>query len=458
METETVAVILAAGLGTRMRSVRPKALHPLAGKPLLEHVLALAASLDPARVYIVLGHGRVEVEARVGTRAITVTQEAQLGTGHALRQAMPLIGDGADVIVLSADQPLIRPESLRALLVERRRGAAAAFLTAVVAAPAGYGRVLRDAAGEFSGVAEEKDATPAQRAIREINAGTYCFAAAPLREALAALEPRNAQGEYYLPDALGAMRAAGRRVATAAAEAEEALGVNDRRQLAQAEDILYARARDRWLDAGVTLCAPETIRIGPDVELAPDVTILPFSMLGGRTRVEAGATVGPYTVLEDCVCGAGAAVEQSTARQAVIGADCVVGPYAYLRPGTVLAGGVKVGDFVEVKNSRIGEGSKVPHLSYIGDAEVGAGVNIGAGAITCNFDGRSKHRTAIEDGAFVGSNVNFVAPVRVGRSAVVGAGSTITADVPPGALGLERSEQRVVPDWPGAARTDANSR
>jgi bifunctional UDP-N-acetylglucosamine pyrophosphorylase/glucosamine-1-phosphate N-acetyltransferase len=210
---------------------------------------------------------------------------------------------------------------------------------------------------------------------------------------------------------------------------------------------VYARVRARWLRAGVTLRAPETIRLGPEVELAPDVTVLPFSLLSGRTRVETGAVVGPYAVLEDCVCGAGAVVEQSTARQAVIGPDCVVGPYAYLRPGAVLAAGVKIGDFVEVKNSRFGEGSKAPHLSYIGDAEVGAGVNIGAGAITCNYDGKEKHRTVIEDGAFVGSNANFVAPVRVGRGAVVGAGSTITEDVPAEALGLERAKQRLIPNW-----------
>ncbi|MDR0435059.1 MAG: NTP transferase domain-containing protein, partial [Gracilibacteraceae bacterium] len=232
MQTETVAVILAAGLGTRMKSSRPKALHQLAEKPMVEYVLALAASLDPARVYIVLGSGREEVEAYVGERAIAVPQEKQLGTGHALRQAMPLIGDGADVVVLSVDQPLIRPESLQALREECGRGAAAAFLTAVLPAPAGYGRVLRDPAGEFAGVVEEKDAAPEQLAIREINAGVYCFAAAPLRAALAALAPQNAQGEYYLPDVLGGLRAAGMRVATARAAAEEALGVNDRAQLA----------------------------------------------------------------------------------------------------------------------------------------------------------------------------------------------------------------------------------
>ncbi|MDR1603501.1 MAG: bifunctional UDP-N-acetylglucosamine diphosphorylase/glucosamine-1-phosphate N-acetyltransferase GlmU [Gracilibacteraceae bacterium] len=449
METETVAVILSAGLGARMKSARPKVLHRLAGKPLLEYVLTLAESLRPACVYIVLGHGRAEAEAYAGLRAIPVTQAEQLGTGHALAQAMPFISDRADLVVLSGDQPLIRPETLAALRAEhRRRAAAATLLTAVTEEPAGYGRVLRDGAGEFAGVVEEKDATATQRAIREISAGTYCFAAGPLRAALAAIKPANAQGEYYLPDALGLLLAGGGRVATAPVpDAAEALGVNDRSQLARAEECLYARVRARWLRDGVTLRAPETIRIGPDVELAPDVTIEPFSLLSGRTRVETGAVVGPFTVLEDCVCGPGAAVEQSTARQAVIGADCLVGPYAYLRPGTVLAAGVKIGDFVEVKNSRFGEGAKAPHLSYIGDADVGAGVNIGAGTITCNFDGRDKHCTVIEDGAFIGSNTNLVAPVRVGRDAVVGAGSTITRDVPAEALGLERAEQREVRRW-----------
>jgi bifunctional UDP-N-acetylglucosamine pyrophosphorylase/glucosamine-1-phosphate N-acetyltransferase len=335
----------------------------------------------------------------------------------------------------------------------QRRAAAATLLTAEMDDPSGYGRVRRGAAREFIGVIEEKDATASQKVIREINTGTYCFAAASLRAALAKLTPRNAQKEYYLPDVLGILAAGGGRVETVrATEAAEAFGVNDRIQLAGAEEIIYARIRARWMRAGVTLRAPETIRIDPDVELAADVTIHPFSLLSGRTRVEAGAVLGPSAVLEDCTCGARTTVEQSTARQAAIGADCAVGPYAYLRPGTVLADGVKIGDFVEIKNSRIGEGSKVPHLSYIGDAEVGAGVNIGAGTITCNFDGHDKHRTVIDDGAFVGSNANFVAPVRVGRNAVIGAGSTIDRDVPAEALGLERAEQRVIPHWrlPGA--------
>jgi len=445
---QLTAVILAAGKGTRMKSELPKVLHRLAGATLIDHVLAKVEELGVEQVLTIVGHGREAVADHIKGRSEIVVQEPQLGTGHALLQAAPYLRDDCSVMVLSGDQPLLTTRTLQAMLdLHRESEAAATVLTALLDNPYGYGRIIkRD--GRFKGIIEEKDANTEQKKIREINTGTYCFEAGPLKSALQKITPQNAQGEYYLTDVFNILLNSGQKIETYCLEdSNEAFGINNRVQLAEAEDIFYDRIRHHWMLEGVTIKNPSSVFIDAQAVLSPDVVIEPFTIIKGQTVIQEGAVIGPYTTLEDCVCGKGCRIENSVARQAVIGEACQIGPYAYLRPGTVLAHGVKVGDFVEIKNSKIDEGSKVPHLSYIGDSIVGKKVNIGAGTITCNYDGEKKHRTIIGDNSFVGSNTNFVAPVQIGQNAVIGAGSTITKDVPDGALAVERSQQKIIENW-----------
>ncbi|WP_088226305.1 bifunctional UDP-N-acetylglucosamine diphosphorylase/glucosamine-1-phosphate N-acetyltransferase GlmU [Desulfosporosinus sp. FKB] len=445
---DLVAVIMAAGKGTRMRSKLPKVMHSLAGKPLIEHVLDVANQVGIERPFVIVGHGREAVAAKVQERAEIVVQTEQMGTGHAIMQALPYLEGAQTVLVLSGDQPLLKPESLQALLKLHQDGeACATVLTAYLDQPFGYGRVLKDG-DQLVRIVEEKDATPVERLIKEINTGTYCFRGSALKDALAKITPKNAQGEYYLTDVFDIFLKQGERILTYCTEdSHEALGINSRSQLAEAERILRERNLEHWMAEGVTIVDPASTFIDIDVRLSQDVTILPFTRLLGNTKVQEDAVIGPQTTLENCEVGSGSEVTYTVAKNANIGVRCHIGPFAYLRPGTSLEADVKVGDFVEIKNSKIEAGAKVPHLSYIGDAQVGKSANIGAGTITCNYDGSSKHPTKIGDHTFIGSNTNLVAPVEVGDYAVTGAGSTITKNVPAKALAVERSQQIIKEQW-----------
>lgn len=442
------AVILAAGKGTRMKSKLPKVMHHLSGKPMIAHVLDLVTQNKIERSLVILGHGREQIEKYLAGRAEIVIQAEQLGTGHALMQALPDLGGVDNIVVLSGDQPLIRPETLAELIrIHTHAQGAATVLTAQLENPFGYGRVVKDGK-KFVKIVEEKDATFEERAIREINTGTYCFNVTKLREALQKITPQNAQGEYYLTEVFDIFMAQGEKIATYCTEdVHEALGINSRVQLAEAEHVLQGRILKYWMDEGVTILDPASTFIGCEVELSRDVVIEPFTILKGKTRVAEDVILGPQTTLVDCVCEKGCQVAHSVGKQAQIGPRCNIGPFAYLRPGTVLDEGVKIGDFVEIKNSKIGQGSKVPHLSYVGDSQIGQSVNIGAGTITCNYDGINKHQTIIGDNAFIGSNTNLVAPVEVGEGAITGAGSTITKNVPAYALAVERSAQKLKENW-----------
>ena len=451
------AVILAAGKGTRMKSARAKLLHEVLGVPLLEHVLRTVASLRPDPLTVVVGHQAEAVEAAFSGRGLGfVRQDPPQGTGHALLTAGERLAAHPDrtVLVVNGDVPLLRRETLAALVeTHRRSGAAATLLTAVLDDPQAYGRVLRDGTG-VRAVVEARDASPDELKVREINAGIYAFEAKPLLEALGALRPQNAQGELYLTDVVRLLRDAGHPVAAvAAADAAEALGVNTAAELAEAARLLRRRRNEGLMAAGASLEDPETIHIGLDVTIEADAVIRPFTMLEGKTAVASGARIGPYARLVDTRVGAGAQVlDHCLLRECVVEAGALVGPFAHIRPESRIGARAKVGNFVELKKTDLGEGSKAPHLSYIGDATVGPGVNIGAGTITCNYDGTAKHPTRIEAGAFIGSDTTLVAPVTVGEGAYVAAGSAITEDVPAGALALGRARQVVKEGWADARR------
>ncbi|MEL1134836.1 bifunctional UDP-N-acetylglucosamine diphosphorylase/glucosamine-1-phosphate N-acetyltransferase GlmU [Desulfitobacterium sp. THU1] len=442
------AVIMAAGKGTRMKSKLPKVMHLLAGKPMLQHVIDCVRSVQIPRTMAILGHGREQVEAALDREVEIVVQEEQLGTGHAIMQVIPHCHEVDHIIVLSGDQPLIRPETLQKLMdVHRSSQAAATILTAAFANPFGLGRIIKEG-DVFLRVVEEKDATAEERLIKEINTGTYCFNVAKLREALKNITPKNVQGEYYLTDVFALFHSQGDVVQTYCTEdVHEALGINSRAQLAVAEDVIRQRILTYWMEEGVTLIDPSSTFIEAGVVLKRDIVLQPFTILKGKTYIEEDAVIGPHTTLTDCTVGVGSEVSHTVGNQAIIGNHCTIGPFAYLRPGTILADKVKVGDFVEIKNSKIGVGSKIPHLSYVGDSLVGESVNIGAGTITCNYDGVNKSKTIIRDKAFIGSNTNLVAPVEIGEGAVTGAGSTIAKNVPAHTLAVERSTQRHIENW-----------
>lgn len=435
-------VIMAAGKGTRMKSKLPKVMHRIAGNSLIEHVLDAVSQVGTERPVVILGHGREAVETLVSDRCQIAVQAEQLGTGHAIMQALPYLDEKDDVIILSGDQPLLKPDTLLELIrLHREHKATATVLTAMLNEPYGYGRIIKNGQ-ELMRIVEEKDAAPEEREIKEINTGTYCFKVIELKEALSQITPKNAQGEYYLTDVFNIFLEKGAKVLIhCTLDSDEALGINSRGQLAEAEKICYERVRQYWMNEGVTIVDPASTFIDADVKLAPDVSLLPFTILKGKTEIREDAVIGPQVLIESCICGEGCEINYTVAREAIISEGCKVGPYAYLRPGTYLEANVKIGDFVEVKKSHIGTGTKIPHLSYIGDAEVGKSVNIGAGTITCNYDGFKKSPTTICDHAFIGSNTNLVAPVEIGEGAVTGAGSTITKNVPARALAVERSKQ-----------------
>jgi bifunctional UDP-N-acetylglucosamine pyrophosphorylase/glucosamine-1-phosphate N-acetyltransferase len=447
-------IVLAAGEGTRMKSAsRPKVLHGFAGRTLLAHVLAAAAPLAAKQTVVVVGHRRDEVTAHLrelGADAEPVVQDEQHGTGHAARLALEAIpaDAGGTVLVLPGDTPLLTDATLHRLLTEHvAQGAAATLLTSVAADPTGYGRVVRDADGQVVRVVEHRDADPDELTIREIGTSVYAFDHALLREALSKVGRNNAQGEEYLPDAVGILAAAGHRIHAVVAPAEETAGVNDRVQLAAAHRSYNARLLEQHMRAGVTVVDPQTTWVDADVTIEADATLWPSVDLHGATHVAAGAELGPQVTLTDTSVGAGARLQRCVADRARIGAGVTIGPYAYLRPGTVLADGVHIGTYVELKNADVGRGTKVPHLSYVGDATIGEQTNIGAATVFVNYDGVEKHHTVIGSHARTGADNMFVAPVEVGDGAYTAAGSVITQDVPPGAMGVARARQRNVARW-----------
>lgn len=441
-------VILAAGKGKRMHSNLPKVLHPLAGKPLLGHVLDTARSLSPESLCVVVGHGGEVVRQAVAAPDVQFGEQSpQLGTGHAVQQALPYLGQGSHTLVLYGDVPLVQASTLKRLLAAAQDGLA--VLTVALDNPQGYGRILRNPAGQVTAIVEEKDASDAQRAIQEVNTGIMAIPTARLADWLGALSNNNAQGEYYLTDLIGLAVAQGVPVRTAHPEGPwEVLGVNSKTQLAELERILQGRIAAQLLEEGVRLADPARLDVRGELVCGRDVAIDVGCVFEGRVVLEEAVEVGPYCVLKNVTVAAGARIAAfSHLDSAQVGPDAVVGPYARLRPGTTLEAGAHVGNFVELKNTTLGAGSKANHLAYVGDATVGARVNIGAGTITCNYDGVNKFRTVIEDDAFIGSDTQLVAPVTVGRGATLGAGTTLTKDAPPDTLTISRAKQLAVPGW-----------
>ena len=452
MTEDLHVVVLAAGKGTRMRSSVPKVLHRAAGLPLIEWVVRLARSLRPKSITLVLGHGAAAVrEWFDGASDLRfVMQEPQLGTGHALLQARPVLdGESGTLVLLSGDVPLLSKESLERIVETRRElGASVVVASAFVDDPDGYGRIVR-VDGRLARIVEHRDASAAERDIREINSGVYGFALASLFEALDQMGSNNAQGEYYLPDLVDIYRRAGKVVhAEVLPNADEIRGINTRVELAALGSLLQARINDALMTSGVTLVDPATAYVGPDVRIGMDTVIHPFVCLEGRTSIGSDCEIHSGARIVDSRIGDRVTILNHTVvNDSEVADEARLGPFAQLRPKTSVAEGVHIGNFVEIKKSTIGARTKIGHLSYVGDSSVGAGVNIGAGTITCNFDGRSKHQTTIGDNAFIGSDSTLVAPVTVGEGAYVAAGSSITEDVPPGALGIARSRQANKPGW-----------
>lgn len=442
-------IILAAGQGTRMRSALPKVLHVIGDRPLLAHVIATAEQLNPVAIHVVYGHGGEQVRAQLNQVAVNwVEQAEQLGTGHAVAQALPAVDPESTVLILYGDVPLVRRETLAGLVAAAvARGFA--LLTVKLDDPTGYGRIVRDASGEVKRIVEQKDADAQTLAICEGNSGMMALSGRHLSGWLARLDNDNSQGEYYLTDVIAMAVAEGACVeGIVANDVDEVLGVNDRLQLAHLERALQRRNAEALMRAGVTLIDPQRFDLRGTVECGQDVVLDVGVILEGEVRLGDRVRIGANTILRNVTIGSDSEVlPMSLLEQAEVGQRCTIGPFARLRPATVLGDGAKVGNFVEIKKSTIGAGSKVNHLSYIGDTEMGSGVNVGAGAITCNYDGANKHRTVIGDGAFIGSDSQLVAPVVVGAGATIGAGSTITKDTPEQTLSLSRSRQLSIRGW-----------
>ncbi|MDF2574910.1 MAG: glmU [Agromyces sp.] len=467
MDQQLAIIVLAAGQGTRMKSATPKLLHPLAGAPIVSHVLRTAQALDAAHVIAVVRHERDQVAAAVESvlpACVVVDQDEVPGTGRAVEQALAALPDDfeGEVLVLNGDVPLLDADTLAGFLEQHRGHAAqASVLSAMYDDPSGYGRIVRDERGAFHRIVEQKDATAEERGIAEINAGIYAFGASALRDQLANLTTDNAQGEKYLTDVIQHLREAGSEVeAVPVSEPWLVAGINDRAQLSETAARLNALIVRGWQLNGVTIEDPATTWIDLDVKIEPDVTIRPGTQLKGATVIATGAVVGPDTTLVDCEVGENAVVKRTDATLSVVGAGASVGPFAYLRPGTVLGADGKIGTFVETKNAKIGTGSKVPHLSYVGDATIGEHSNIGAGSIFANYDGVRKHHSDVGSHVKTGSHGVFVAPVRIGDGAYTGAGTVVRKDIPAGALGVNVAPQRNIEGWvrkhrPGTAAAQA---
>jgi bifunctional UDP-N-acetylglucosamine pyrophosphorylase/glucosamine-1-phosphate N-acetyltransferase len=439
-----MAIVLAAGQGKRMKSKLYKVLHPVCGKPMVSHVLDTIRQASCERAVVVVGHGAEAVKAVLGDTAEYVLQAEQLGTGHAVRQAESLLGQEEGITVVTyGDTPLVTAETVKALIAHHmEQSAAATVLTADVVDPSGLGRIIRGDDGSVLRIVEQKDCTEEEAAIKEINTGTYCFDNRKLFSALREVTNDNAQGEYYVTDVIGILRDRGERIAACLCkDPEEATGVNDRIALGEAERLMRKRINASHQMNGVTLIDADHTYIEVNVTIGADTIVYPGSVLRGRTSIGSDCVIGPATELIDTVVGNGTTIRQTVSEGAEIGEECNVGPFAFLRPGTKLGRHVKVGDFVEIKNTVIGEHSKVPHLSYVGDAIVGSNVNIGCGAITANYDGYNKSKTEIGDNVFIGSNANLIAPLKIGNGAYIVAGSTITQDVADNDLAIARERQ-----------------
>jgi bifunctional UDP-N-acetylglucosamine pyrophosphorylase / glucosamine-1-phosphate N-acetyltransferase len=449
---ETHVVVLAAGQGTRMKSSLPKVLHPIAGRPMIERVLDTANAVSPSTITLIVGHKADVVRDRLGKsqNLQCALQEPQLGTAHALQQAEPLLaGRSGSLILLSGDVPLLSPNTLKRLL-EMHRGsrAAATVVTATVDRPYGYGRIVRNR-GRITRIVEERDASPTQRQIKEINSGIYAFDLPPLFDALRSIASQNAQGEFYLTDLIAIYRRRKLPVETLLVEnAQEIRGINSRSELAEVSRLVRQKKNEELMAAGVTFIDPATTYVDPEAEIAADTVLHPGVVIEGRTRIGAACEIQAYVRISDSEIGDRVTINSFCLISGAQVADgAALGPFAHLRPGSTVGEKAKIGNFVELKNTNMGPRSKANHLSYLGDATVGADVNVGAGTITCNYDGVNKHRTVIEDGAFIGSDSQLVAPVTIGKGAYVGAGSSIVADVPAGALGIARSRQNNVEGW-----------
>lgn len=455
--SELVAVILAAGMGTRMKSKLPKVLHKVGGKAMLQRVLNAADGAGAAKKVVITGHCAELVNELIGSQAVSVYQKEQLGTGHAVMQAENELKDFAGtVMVLCGDTPLLDSGELRKFYEEHvKAGSAATVLTAMMPNPYGYGRIIRNSEGNVAGIVEEKDATAEQKAITEINTGIFCFEAPLLFEVLHTLTNDNAQGEYYLTDVLAKLNGMGKKVGAAVtADNAMVMGVNSRRQLAEAEAELRSRVLGRLMDGGVTIMDPASTYVDEDVKVGNDTVIYPQTWLEGTTEIGTDCVIGPSVRLTNVKVGNEVEMQFTYGHDCTVKNKVVMGPYVHLRPDAVLEDKVKIGNFVEVKNSHVGYGTKLPHLSYIGDSDIGSGVNIGCGCIMVNYDGKTKHRTTIGNNAFIGCNSNLVAPVTIGDGAYVGAGSTITKEVPQDALAIARAKQKNIEGWAAKKREE----
>ena len=461
--TDVHVVVLAAGQGTRMKSALPKVLHGIGGRPMIEHVLGVASAIAPVTTTLIVGHQAEKIKERLSHRGALnfAVQDPQLGTAHALQQAEPVLGGRAGtVVLLSGDVPLLRPSTLEQLLATHRRAkAAATVVTANVERPYGYGRIVR-ANGRIIRIVEERDASPAERQVREINSGIYAFDLVPLFDSLRSIAAANAQGEYYLTDLIAVYRRRRRPVETLLVEdSVEVRGVNSRTELAELSAVMRQKKNEELMAAGVTLIDPATTYIDPDVRVGPDTVIHPGVVIQGQTSIGAACEVHAYVHIADTELADKVTINSfCVIAGARVAEGATIGPFAHLRPETEVGQQAKIGNFVELKKTSLGAGSKANHLAYLGDATIGPNVNIGAGTITCNYDGERKHQTVIEEGAFIGSDSQLVAPVRVGKGAYVAAGSSITEDVPAGSLGIARARQTNINGWTERRKNPAPKR
>ncbi|MCL5986340.1 MAG: bifunctional UDP-N-acetylglucosamine diphosphorylase/glucosamine-1-phosphate N-acetyltransferase GlmU [Actinobacteria bacterium] len=449
-QNSIAVLILAAGQGVRMKSSKPKVLHDICGKPMICYAIKAAKALNPSEIFVVVGHGGEEVTNEVSKWGVkTIVQEERSGTGHAVKISTPHFKKFDDLLLLYGDMPLIKSADLELLLQDfYAMGSSASVLSTMVKPPSDFGRIIRNSKNEFIEIVEELDATPEQRQIGEVNTGIYCFRTPDLLDVLEEIGNKNAKGEYYITDCVNMCKERGMKVSVMIApDSTNFIGINSRAQLTQANALMRSEICERLMDSGVTIINPAATYIDDEVEIGQDTVIYPDTYVTGQTRVGSGCTIGPNTFVSDSVIGNRTNIVYSVVKGAEVRDDCNIGPYSHLRPGSVVMKGGKVGSFCEIKKSVIREGAKVPHLSYVGDADIGANANIGAGTITCNYDGFNKHKTVIGEGSFIGSDTMLVAPVKIGKNATTGAGSVISEDVPDGALAIERSDQKNILEW-----------